>query len=68
MQASDPTPTSSTLPSAGDQSFADEVLALRLEIMAYAAQAPLIALCLAGLMLSLLPQGEGIDLARIAPY
>ena len=68
MQASDPTLTGSTPTSTGDQSFADEVLALRLEIMAYAAQAPLIALGIAGLMLSLLPQGEGIAPGRIAPY
>ena len=43
-------------------------MALRLEIMAYAAQTPLVALGIAGLVLSLLPQGEGIDLGRIAPY
>lgn len=68
MQASDPLLPTSTPISTGDQSFADEVLALRLEIMAYAAQWPLIALGIAGLVLSLLPQGEGINLARIAPY
>lgn len=68
MQASDPVLSPSTHPSTADQSFADEVLALRLEIMAWAAQWPLIALGIAGLMLSLLPRGEGIDLARIAPY
>ncbi len=68
MQSSDPVLARSSPSSTGDQSFADEVLALRLEIMAYAAQWPLVALGMAGLVLSLLPQGEGIDLAQIAPY
>lgn len=68
MQASDPVLSPSTHPSTDNQSFADEVLALRLEIMAWAAQWPLVALGIAGLMVSLLPRGEGIDLARIAPY